>query len=224
MAPVVAEENFGDYVIGHSATSTDGTDYNQFPIADRTLGLIDVELSLALLELRLERADAAPLTLTRTAEDGGTGFDPTVMAYSASIPFEARLAFIRAVPTVTQTLTVDGTVDGESAKPRRGAPVLRSCGRRGRRPDWARPPRAAAPPARASGQVRIPGSGVGAAAAENSGDSSRASMTYTLTLNRALPAASRFEIFLASDTERTTRTDAGNRAGGLQRRCKMKWS
>ena len=203
VATVVAEENLGDYVIGHSVTSTDDTDYNQFPIADRTLGLIDVELSLALLELRLERADAAPLTLT--PEDGGAGFDPTILAYSASIPFDAGRLLIRAVPMVSQTLTVDGTVGGEPvqnpaevhlfsvpAGAGDGDPIgLDSTVRRLLPRDQDK----------FEFRVRVSVQPLPAS------DDPVELMTYTLTLNRALPAEPRLEVFLASDTERTTRTE-----------------
>ena len=203
VANVVAEGNLGDYVIGHSVTSTDDTDYNQFPIADRTLGLIDVELSLALLELRLERADAAPLTLT--PEDGGAGFDPTVLAYSASIPFDAGRLLIRAVPMVSQTLTVDGTVGGEPvqnpaevhlfsvpAGAGDGDPIgLDSTVRR------------LLPRDQDKFEFRVR---VSVQPLPDSDDPVEL-MTYTLTLNRALPAEPRLEVFLASDTERTTRTE-----------------
>ena len=190
VAAVVAEENLGDYIIDHSVTSAD-PNYDQFFIADRTLGLIDVDLSLALLELRVS-GGGDPLTLER--EGGGAGFEPGV--YRASIPFEARLAFIRAVPTASQSLAVQNRAEvhlfSVPAAAGDGAPIgLDESVRRplpGGEDQFEFRVRVSVQP--------LPPS-----------DDPVVLATYTLKLNRALPAAPRLEIFLASDTERTTRTE-----------------
>ena len=183
-AAVVAEENFGDYVIGHQVTSTDG-DYGQFPIPDRTVGLIDVDLSLELLELRVSGGD--PLTLER--EGGGAGFEPGV--YRASIPFEADQVLIKAVPK-TQEMGVQNRAQV----------------------------RLFSVPVSGAGELLVADSFTADRPLPLTGDEFefqiRASVeplmlgdspgvdTYTLKLKRALPAAARLDIFLASDEQRAT--------------------
>ena len=149
---------------------------------------IPVSLNLARLELRLDRDDAAPLTLV--PEGGGGGFDPGVRAYSAAIPFEARRAFIRAALTAAAPFLNPPEV--------RLFPVLADAG----------DGELFAP----DGNVQWPLPGeedqfefrVQVSAEPLEGSNAVEPVTYTLILNRALPAATRLEVFPASDERRAT--------------------
>ena len=180
----------------------DGTgavfDCSQFPADACGMllpGQIPVNLDLALLELRLERDDAAPLTLV--PEGGGGGFDAGVLAYSVNIPFEARLAFISAAPAA-----VDPILNGDllqnlpevrlfPIRPGTGAGELLGPDDSAQRP---------LPGGEDDFEFRVQ---VSIEPLEGSNDRVELA-TYMLELNRILPATVRLDVFLASDQGRAT--------------------
>ena len=186
---------FGGLDINHRLTSADPVYGGLDPVSVR-LGLVDVDATLQSLELRLAAA-GEPLALLN---GGGEkiGFSANAMEYFATVPFPAARAFIRATPTVTEEILINGGVVQQQAEVR----IFRREEALDKGDDVAG----------ASVEVNLPGDedrfvfnievSVPPLQSDVAGEATR--LTYTLSLTRALPDDAELLVHLAADGGRQT--------------------
>ena len=186
---------FGELEIRHTPSSENDSTYNNLPPVSIRLELIDVDTALQSLEVRLAAA-GKPIALLDGAGNE-IGFSANVQEYGATVPFPAASAFITATPTVTEDVLMNGEVVQRQAEVR----IFRG-----------EAPEKGDNVAGASVEVNLPGDEdrftflieVSVPPLQSDVDGEAASLTYALSLTRALPDGAKLLVYLASDAERQT--------------------